>query len=76
MKNLTVGKLDFLVNNAGRNYIMPALDVEFDEAKDMFEVNYFCCHAYLSRICSVAHSEQRYYYADRQYFWRGVRIFN
>lgn len=47
VENLTGGKLDFLVNNAGRNYIVPALDVEFDEVREMFEVNFFA----VMRIC-------------------------
>ena len=37
----TDGKLDVLVNNAGQQYIMPALDVDIDTAKNLFEVNYW-----------------------------------
>lgn len=37
----TGGKLDVLVNNAGQQYIMPALDVNIDAAKALFEVNYW-----------------------------------
>lgn len=37
----TGGKLDVLVNNAGAHFIMPALDVEIDTAKEHFEVNYW-----------------------------------
>jgi 1-acylglycerone phosphate reductase len=37
----TGGKLDILVNNAGQRYIMPALDLDIDTAKDLFEVNYW-----------------------------------
>lgn len=37
----TGGKLDILVNNAGQLYIMPALDVDIDTAKALFEVNYW-----------------------------------
>lgn len=37
----TGGPLDFLVNNAGRNYTVPALDVEIDEIRATFEANLF-----------------------------------
>lgn len=37
----TNGTLDFLVNNAGRNYTVPALDVEIDEIRTTFETNVF-----------------------------------
>jgi len=33
--------LDFLVNNAGRNYTMPALDLDVDEVRDLFETNVY-----------------------------------
>lgn len=35
----TGGKLDYLVNNAGRNYTVAALDADFDEVKLTFDVN-------------------------------------
>lgn len=35
----TGGKLDYLVNNAGRNYTVAALDMDFEEVKLTFEVN-------------------------------------
>ncbi|KAJ4343664.1 hypothetical protein N0V95_006603 [Ascochyta clinopodiicola] len=37
----TAGKLDVLVNNAGQQYIMPALDVDMDTAQALFDVNYW-----------------------------------
>lgn len=37
----TGGKLDFLVNNAGRNYTVPALEVEMQEIEATFAVNVF-----------------------------------
>lgn len=37
----TGGTLDYLVNNAGRNYTVPALDVEMDEIRQTFEANLF-----------------------------------
>ncbi|KAK7756326.1 putative secondary metabolism biosynthetic enzyme [Diatrype stigma] len=33
------GKLDYLVNNAGMQCVMPVLDFDIQQAKDMFEVN-------------------------------------
>lgn len=37
----TSGKLDVLVNNAGAQFIMPALDVDVAAAKAFFDVNYW-----------------------------------
>lgn len=33
--------LDFLINNVGRNYTMPALDLDIDEVRDLFETNVY-----------------------------------
>ncbi|EAW13337.1 SDR family oxidoreductase [Aspergillus clavatus NRRL 1] len=33
--------LDYLVNNAGRNYTVPAMEVELTEARKTFETNFF-----------------------------------
>jgi len=41
IESRTGGKLDVLVNNAGQQYIMPALDVDINAAKELFEVNYW-----------------------------------
>ncbi|KAK7570192.1 short chain dehydrogenase/reductase [Phyllosticta citricarpa] len=41
IEELTGGTLDYLVNNAGRNYTMPALDADMDQIRDTFEVNVF-----------------------------------
>ncbi|KAF2432016.1 short chain dehydrogenase/reductase [Tothia fuscella] len=38
---ITDGKLDYLVNNAGRNYTVPALDVDFEEVEQTFRTNVF-----------------------------------
>lgn len=35
----TGGSLDYLVNNAGRNYTIPALDLDFSEVEDCFNTN-------------------------------------
>lgn len=47
ISSLTNGKLDYLVNNAGRNYTMPATDVEMDEIRETFETNVFA----IMRMC-------------------------
>ncbi|KAK5246487.1 NADPH-dependent 1-acyl dihydroxyacetone phosphate reductase [Exophiala xenobiotica] len=41
VKSRTGGKLDYLLNNSGQNIIMPALDLDIDDAKGMFEVNFW-----------------------------------
>ncbi|KAH8700986.1 hypothetical protein BGW36DRAFT_375350 [Talaromyces proteolyticus] len=33
--------LDYLVNNAGRNYTVPAMEVDLQEARAVFETNFF-----------------------------------
>jgi 1-acylglycerone phosphate reductase len=38
---ITDGKLDYLVNNAGRNYTVPALDLDFDEVEQTFRTNVY-----------------------------------
>jgi len=38
---ITDGKLDILYNNAGRNYVVPALDYDTDELHELFEANVF-----------------------------------
>ncbi|KAK4692836.1 hypothetical protein P7C71_g4443, partial [Lecanoromycetidae sp. Uapishka_2] len=35
----TGGSLDYLVNNAGRNYTVPALDIDFVEVQDVLNTN-------------------------------------
>lgn len=39
LSSRTGGRLNYLVNNAGRNYTVPALDADFDEVKSLFDVN-------------------------------------
>ncbi|KAF2194252.1 oxidoreductase [Zopfia rhizophila CBS 207.26] len=41
VKAKTGGKLDYLVNNSGRQYVMPALDADIEEGKRMFDVNFW-----------------------------------
>jgi NAD(P)-dependent dehydrogenase (short-subunit alcohol dehydrogenase family) len=39
VSSATGGKLDYLVNNAGRNRYMPVLDEDLDAARQVFETN-------------------------------------
>ncbi|KAK7544082.1 short chain dehydrogenase/reductase [Phyllosticta citribraziliensis] len=41
IEELTGGTLDYLVNNAGRNYTMPAIDADMEQIRQTFEVNVF-----------------------------------
>lgn len=45
--------LDFLVNNAGRNYTLPALDVEMDEIRTTFETNVFSVMRLVQVFCPL-----------------------
>jgi len=38
---ITSGKLDYLVNNAGRNYTVPATDLDYEEVEQTFRTNVF-----------------------------------
>ncbi|KAI9732544.1 MAG: hypothetical protein M1834_003879 [Cirrosporium novae-zelandiae] len=50
VERLTGGKgLDFLVNNAGRNYTVPALDIDMSEVQGVFDTNVFG----VMRMCQV-----------------------
>lgn len=41
VERITGGVLDFLVNNAGRNYTVPALDLDLDEVEETFKTNVY-----------------------------------
>lgn len=41
VSKLTSGKLDFLVNNAGRTHTVPATDLDMDEVRATYETNVF-----------------------------------
>lgn len=41
VKTKTGGKLDYLLNNAGRGYSMPTLDVDIEEGKRLFDTNFW-----------------------------------
>ncbi|KAF2016975.1 NAD(P)-binding protein [Aaosphaeria arxii CBS 175.79] len=38
---ITNNRLDILYNNAGRNYTVPATDLDIDEVRDLFEANVY-----------------------------------
>jgi len=41
VEGLTGGKLDILWNNAGINYTVPAIELDIDEVRNLFETNVF-----------------------------------
>ncbi|KAF1811396.1 NAD(P)-binding protein [Eremomyces bilateralis CBS 781.70] len=41
ISSITNGRLDILVNNAGSNYTVPALDLDVEDVKQMFDANVF-----------------------------------
>lgn len=41
VETLCGGRLDYLINNAGTNLTIPALDVNLDDARKCFETNFF-----------------------------------
>lgn len=47
------GGLDFLVNNAGRNCTIPALDLDIADARDCFETNVFAIMRLVQVFCPL-----------------------
>ncbi|KAL8861964.1 MAG: hypothetical protein Q9178_001834 [Gyalolechia marmorata] len=45
----TGGRLDYLVNNAGRNYTLPAIEADVSEIKSVFDTNLFA----VMRLCQT-----------------------
>ncbi|KAI4262031.1 MAG: hypothetical protein L6R42_002786, partial [Xanthoria sp. 1 TBL-2021] len=45
----TAGRLDYLVNNAGRNYTVPAIEAEVSEIESIFNTNLFA----VMRLCQT-----------------------
>ena len=41
VKAKTGGTLNYLVNNSGSQYVMPTLDIDIEEAKRMYDVNFW-----------------------------------
>lgn len=39
VESKTGGRLKYLVNNSGMQYVMPTLDIDIEEAKRMYDVN-------------------------------------
>lgn len=50
IKERTGGTLDVLINNAGNGYIIPALDCDLDQGRQMFEVNFWGPLALIQRF--------------------------
>lgn len=49
----TGGRLDILVNNSGKNFIMPALDTSIEEARKIFDVNFWAPMAMLQAFAPL-----------------------
>ncbi|KAK4210485.1 acylglycerone-phosphate reductase [Rhypophila decipiens] len=51
------GKLDFLVNNAGRTHTHPATDIDMDDVRETFETNVFgvmaMCQAFVDQLIAA-----------------------
>jgi NAD(P)-dependent dehydrogenase (short-subunit alcohol dehydrogenase family) len=41
VQNKSGGKLDILINNSGRNHFSPVLDIDIEEAKRIFDINFW-----------------------------------
>lgn len=54
----TGGRLDYLINNAGRNYTVPAIEVDMDEVRLTFETNIISvialCNAFVPLLVAQA----------------------
>ncbi|KEY69446.1 hypothetical protein S7711_01988 [Stachybotrys chartarum IBT 7711] len=57
VEELTGGRLDILINNAGRTHTIPASDVDIDDARQTYDVNLFgpmrMCKEYLSLLIAA-----------------------
>ncbi|CAK7264313.1 NADPH-dependent 1-acyl dihydroxyacetone phosphate reductase [Sporothrix epigloea] len=53
VSKLTGGRLDFLVNNAGRTHTVPATDLDLDEVRTTFETNVFGIMAMCKEFISL-----------------------
>ncbi|KAL1893362.1 NADPH-dependent 1-acyl dihydroxyacetone phosphate reductase [Sporothrix stenoceras] len=57
VSKMTGGKLDFLVNNAGRTHTVPATDLDVDEIRATFETNVFgvmaMCKAFVTLLINA-----------------------
>jgi 1-acylglycerone phosphate reductase len=54
VEQLTGGRLDILINNAGRSHVIPAVDFELDDVRYTYETNVFgpmvMCQAFISLL--------------------------
>jgi len=57
----TSGKLDYLVNNAGRNYTVPATDIDFEQVRGQC----LWCHAHVPGVYTAVDRGQGYHCPDR-----------
>lgn len=45
--------LDYLVNNSGRNFFMPTMDINIEDAKKMFDTNLWGALAIMQAFCPL-----------------------
>ncbi|KAF1977788.1 NAD(P)-binding protein [Bimuria novae-zelandiae CBS 107.79] len=53
VRKLVDGRLDILINNAGRGLTMPATDINLDDARDVYETNVFGVMAMVSAFVDL-----------------------
>jgi 1-acylglycerone phosphate reductase len=53
VQNQADGKLDVLINNSGRNHFAPVLDINLQEAKEIFDVNFWCALAMIQSFAPL-----------------------
>jgi 1-acylglycerone phosphate reductase len=49
----TGGRLDVLINNSGQNFIMPGLDTDLEDARRLFNINFFAPLAVLKAFAPL-----------------------
>ena len=49
----TSGRLDVLVNNSGQNLVMPALDLNTEDGRKLFDLNFFAPLAVLQAFAPL-----------------------
>lgn len=53
IRDKTGGRLDYLINNAGAQYVMPLLDVDVAAARAMYDVNVWGCVAMIQAFAPL-----------------------
>lgn len=53
MTKETGGRLDVLANNSGQNFIMPALDIDIENGRKLFDLNFFALLAMIQAFAPL-----------------------